>query len=46
MEQEAGKKVAIDSVLSVFDDKGEKVSIGKPFLDKAKVTVEVLETKK
>ncbi len=43
---EVGSKVAVDTVLSVFDEKGENVSIGKPYLNKAKVTVEILETKK
>ncbi len=46
MEDAVGSKVAVETVLSVFDEKGESVSVGKPYLNKAKVTVEILETKK
>ena len=46
MEDKVGSKVAIETVLSLFDEKWENVSIGKPYLNKAKVTVEILETKK
>ena len=46
MENEVGSKVAIDTVLSIFDEKAENVSVGKPYVAKAKVTLEILETKK
>lgn len=44
LEAEAGKKVTLDEVLMVGDDKGIKV--GEPLVKGAKVTAEVLEQKK
>jgi ribosomal protein L21 len=32
--------------LSVFDEKGENVSVGSPYLKNAKVSVEILDTRK
>ena len=46
MEQSVGSKVTINTVLSVFDEKWENVSVWRPYLDKAKVNIEILETKK
>lgn len=39
-------KVKADKVLSVFDEKGDKVVVWKPYIEKAKVELEILETKK
>lgn len=46
MDGEVWTKVNVDTVLSVFDEKGESVSVWAPYLEKAKVVVELLETKK
>lgn len=46
IEGEAGTKINIETVLSIFDEKGENVVVGKPYVDKAKVAIELLETKK
>lgn len=43
---EDAKSMIVDKVLLVFDDKGEKVAIGKPYLEKAKVSFDVVEFKK
>lgn len=39
-------KVDIENVLLVFDEKWEKVSVGKPHVAKAKVVVEIVDTYK
>lgn len=44
LDAEAGKKVTLDEVLMVGDDKG--VTVGEPTVKGAKVTAEVLEQKK
>ena len=46
MEWEVWTKIDVDTVLSVFDEKGENVSIWAPYVKKSKVVVEILETKK
>ncbi|MCK9466762.1 MAG: 50S ribosomal protein L21 [Candidatus Absconditabacterales bacterium] len=46
MEGNKGDKVDIKEVLSTFDEKGENVLVGSPYIQKAKVSVEILETKK
>jgi len=46
MEWEKWDKINIDTVLSVFDEKGENVSVGSPYLKNAKVSVEILDTRK
>ncbi|MDR2190064.1 MAG: 50S ribosomal protein L21 [Candidatus Peribacteria bacterium] len=43
---EEGKKLTFDSVLAVFDEKGETVKVGKPFVDGAKVEATVGTTGK
>ena len=40
------KKVDTDQVLMVFDEKGEAVVVGKPYVAKAKVSFDVVEHKK
>jgi large subunit ribosomal protein L21 len=40
------KKVLADKVLLVFDEDGKDVKIWKPYIDKATVECEILETKK
>jgi large subunit ribosomal protein L21 len=39
-------KIVFDKILLVFDENGEKVIIGQPFIEKAKVEAEILEQKK
>ncbi len=46
IEGEVWKKINVDTVLSIFDEKWENVVVGKPYVDKAKVAIELLETKK
>lgn len=41
LDVEEGKKIEVKEVLSVFDEKGEKVLVGNPYLEKASVTCEV-----
>lgn len=41
-----GEKMTIDTVLLAFDDKGEKVSIGAPYLSTAKVECVVEKNQK
>ncbi|MFA5747686.1 MAG: 50S ribosomal protein L21 [Candidatus Absconditabacterales bacterium] len=41
-----GAKLNIDNVLAIFDSKGEKVSIGTPFVKKAKVICNVTKSQK
>lgn len=43
---EEGKKMTIDSVLAVFDEKGESVKVGTPFVEGAKVEATVGTTQK
>jgi len=43
---EEGKSLVIDTVLAVFDEKGEPVKIGKPFVAGAKVEATVGVTQK
>jgi len=45
LDLEDGKKVDVDQVLAVFDDKAEKVVVGTPML-KAKVFCEVVKSQK
>jgi ribosomal protein L21 len=40
------KKVVADKVLLAFDEEWKDVKVGKPYLDKATVECEILETKK
>lgn len=40
---EAGKEAVFDKILLTADDNGENVKIGKPYLEGAKVTAQVLE---
>lgn len=46
VEWDEKSKLDITDVLSVFDEKGEKVSVGKPYVAGAKVTCELWETSK
>ncbi|HRX63578.1 MAG TPA: 50S ribosomal protein L21 [Candidatus Absconditabacterales bacterium] len=46
IEGKKGAKIDIKEVLSVFDAEGKNVKVGKPFVEKAKVSAEILETKK
>ncbi len=39
-------KIKNENVLSIFDEKWEKVFVWKPHVEKAKVELEILETKK
>lgn len=41
LDVEEGKKIEVKDVLSVFDEKGEKVFVWSPYLEKASVTCEV-----
>jgi large subunit ribosomal protein L21 len=41
VDAEIGKSVVLDKVLLAFDDKGEKVIIGTPYIPKAEVVAEV-----
>lgn len=41
-----GKPMTIDTVLLMFDEKGEKVSIGSPYIAKAKVECVVEKNQK
>ena len=41
-----GEKMTIDTVLLAFDDKGEKVIVGTPYLAKAKVECVVAKNQK
>lgn len=41
LDVEQGKTIEVKEVLSTFDEKGEKVSVGAPYLQKASVTCEV-----
>ena len=43
---EEGKKLTIDTVLSVFDEKGASVQVGTPFVSGAKVEATVGVTQK
>ena len=38
---EEGKKLTVDTVLAVFDEKGETVKVGQPFVAGAKVEATV-----
>ncbi len=39
LDLEEGKKMTIDTVLAVFDEAGESVKVGKPYVEGAKVEV-------
>jgi len=39
--EEEGKDFSIDTVLALFDESGKKVSVGKPFVGWASVTLHV-----
>ena len=41
MDAEEGKNIKVATVLAVFDEEGKDVSIGKPYVDGATVTVTV-----
>jgi large subunit ribosomal protein L21 len=43
---EEGKKLIVDSVLAVFDEQGETVKVGTPFVEGAKVEATVGTTQK
>jgi len=43
---EEGKKMSIDTVLAVFDEKGSSVKVGTPFVSGAKVEATVGTTQK
>ncbi len=43
---DAGKKFDCEEVLLVFSDDEKQVELGNPYVKKAKVTCEVVETKK
>jgi len=46
MSNEVGESVTLSTVLAVFDEEWDNVSLWTPYLKKAKVTVKVLENKK
>jgi large subunit ribosomal protein L21 len=46
LDTEEGKKLTLDSVLVLFDEKGETVKVGKPFVEGAKVEATVGATAK
>lgn len=46
LEWKAGDKIDIEEVLAVFDEKWEKVSVWTPNVKWAKVSAEIMETKK
>lgn len=46
MGSDKGSKVDVAEVLSTFDEKWEKVVLWKPYVDGAKVVLEVIENKK
>lgn len=46
MEWKAGDKIDIEEVLAVFDEKWEKVSVWTPLVKWAKVSAEIIESKK
>lgn len=39
-------KINLDTVLSVFEEKWDKVAIWKPYVKSAKVVLQIIETKK
>jgi ribosomal protein L21 len=41
LDVEEGKSIEVKEVLSVFDEKGENVQVGAPYLSKASVTFDV-----
>ncbi|MDR0859920.1 MAG: 50S ribosomal protein L21 [Candidatus Peribacteria bacterium] len=43
---EEGKSLTVDTVLAVFDEKGETVKVGKPYVDGAKVEATIGTTAK
>ena len=43
---EEGKKLTVDTVLAVFDEKGETVKVGTPYVEGAKVEATVGTTAK
>lgn len=43
---EKGQEIIFDKVLLVFDEKGEKTKIGKPYLKEERVKAKILEQKK
>lgn len=46
MDWKAGDKIDISDVLAVFDEKWEKVSVWTPLVKWAKVSAEIIESKK
>ena len=46
MEWKAGDTIDIEEVLAVFDEKWEKVSVWTPLVKWAKVSAEIIESKK
>jgi large subunit ribosomal protein L21 len=46
MEWKKWDKINIENILSVFDEKGESVLVWSPYLKNAKVSVEILDTRK
>lgn len=43
---ENAKKLDADKVMLIFDEAGKDVSVGKPYIEKAKVIFDVVEFKK
>ncbi|MDR2541064.1 MAG: 50S ribosomal protein L21 [Candidatus Peribacteria bacterium] len=41
-----GKSLTVDTVLAIFDEKGETVKVGKPYVDGAKVEATIGTTAK
>lgn len=41
LDVEEGKSVEVNEVLSIFDEKGENVKVGAPYLSKVSVTCDV-----
>ena len=39
-------KLTCDKVLAIFDEEGKQVNLGAPYLEKAHVDTEIIETKK
>lgn len=46
MEWNPWDKIEIEEVLAVFEESADKFNLGNPFINKAKVSAEILETKK
>lgn len=46
MNNEIGEEVVLDTVLAVFDENGDNVSVWEPYVKKASVTMKVIDNVK